>query len=54
MDRPLHTVANNKTSLAELAWVRVPGMNGTTATATAYRYITRQPGVRGGNRKSVV
>jgi len=49
MDRPLHTVANNKTSLAELAWVRVPGMNGTTATATAYRYITRQPGVRGGN-----
>lgn len=24
-------------------------MNGTTATATAYRYITRQPGVRGGH-----
>ena len=24
-------------------------MNGTTATATAYRYITRQPGVRSGN-----
>ena len=24
-------------------------MNGTTGTATAYRYITRQPGVRSGN-----
>jgi len=24
-------------------------MNGTTATATAYRYITRQPRVRSGN-----
>jgi uncharacterized protein (DUF433 family) len=24
-------------------------MNGTNASATAYRYITRQPGVRGGH-----
>ena len=24
-------------------------MNGTSASATAYRYITRQPGVRGGH-----